>query len=147
MNYINFLGKDWELDKSQLVTLIDRLLYKHVLADERDTYLSFFNDMITAGVFTDEENPIDLDYLLAKYCRNSGVISPDDVNYNRVADAYSDRESVIKDPYGYFYGRIEKVVASCWNGQTVLFFLVSFIEDLNEFDEDLGIGVDFRHYY
>lgn len=144
MNYISLFGMDLTLDKTQLVKLIDRLLYKHVTADDRDIYVSFFNDMVNSGVFTDEENPIDLDYLLAKYCHNSGVITPDDVNYNRVADAYAERKSIIKDPYGYFYGRIEKVSASCWNGQTVLFFLVLFVEDLNEFDEDLGIGVDFR---
>ena len=145
MNYIYFLCKDWELDKTQLANLIDRLLYNHVTADDRGMYMSFFNDMINAGVFTDEENPIDLDYLLAKYCRNSFIITPDDVNYNRVADAYADRESIIKDPYGYFYGRIEKVDASYWHGQTVLFFLVSCIEDPNDFYEDLGIGIDFRN--
>lgn len=145
MNYINFLDKDWELDKSQLIKLIDRLLYKHVTADDRDTYVSFFNDMVNAGVFTDEENPIDLDYLLAKYCQNTLILSPDDVTYKLAADAYAAQKRIIKNEDGTFFGRIEKVAASCWKGQTVLFFLVSCIEDLNEFEEQLGVNIDFRN--
>lgn len=146
MNYISLFGMDLTLDKSQLVTLIDRLLYKHVHEDDRGLYVSYFNDMVNAGVFTDEENPIDLDYLLANYCHNSGIITPDDVYYELVADAYAAQKRIIKFEDGSFFGRIEKVSASCWNGQTVLCFLVLFAEDLNEFDEDLGITVDFRHY-